>query len=230
MARVLGGALGAWVVLCGLAASGATADLNDTPAGASGPLLQGAFWGGSIGTENDVDWYVLYSGASTELGVHLSSQGPDDCFGQVMELTDGSGRFLAGYGYAINSAETQHILFTVGVGTFYVKVSPYNVSPCIGQEARYTLWATAWPQLLAAPPPTPAPPPGNTPARNTSTSPGGHGAAAPSENCLRARAWEQRLQLRQRQAHQLPPAARRRQLSSLRHRLRRAHDLVRRQC
>ena len=138
--------------------TGAAADPNDSPAGASGPLLHGAFWSGSISTENDVDWYVLYSGGSTELGVHLNSQGPDDCFGQVMALTDGDGQFLAGYGYPINAFETQHILYTVGIGTFYVKVSPYHVAPCIGPNAKYVLWATASPALLPTPPAIPPPP------------------------------------------------------------------------
>jgi hypothetical protein len=137
----------------------AVADPNDSPAGASGPLLHGAFWSESISTENDVDWYVLYSGGSTELGIHLNSQGPDDCFGQVMELTDADGQFLANYGYPINRFETQHILYTVGLGTFYVKVSPYNVAPCIGSDAKYVLWATASPALLAAPPAIPPPAP-----------------------------------------------------------------------
>lgn len=146
--------------LCGT--SHAWADANDTPAGASGPLLQGDFWSGSISTENDVDWYVLYSGASTELGVHLNSQGPDDCFGQVIELTDGDGRYLSHYSH-INSSETGHILYTVGIGTFYIKVSPYNVAPCIGSNAKYVLWVTASPGLLTAPPYIPPPAPPSTP-------------------------------------------------------------------
>jgi hypothetical protein len=183
LARALAGALGVWMVLWGFAVSGASADANDTSAGASGPLLHGVFWGGSISTENDVDWYVLY---------------------------------------------------TVGIGTFYVEVRPYNVAPCIGQDAKYTLWVTASPQLLTAPIPTPPPPPppASAPPKSTpgTRPPGGRGTAGPPENCLRARARVRRLQRRQRLAHRLPLAARQREQAFLRHRLRRASDHVRRQC
>ncbi len=170
------------IMLCGLSPAAAWADANDTPAGASGPLLHGDFWSGSISTENDVDWFVLYSGASTELGVHLNGQGPDDCFGQVVELTDGDGQFLSGYGYPINASETQHILYTVGIGTFYVKVSPYNVAPCIGSNAKYGLWVTASPQLLTAPPYV-LPPPASTTTKPIHSG----GNSGPSASCRYAR-------------------------------------------
>jgi hypothetical protein len=236
LTRVLGASLAAWIAICGFAASHATADANDTSAGASGPLLHGVFWAGSIGTENDLDWYVLYSGASTELGVHLNGQGPDDCFGQVMELTDGDGRFLAGHGGSIDRSETGHILYTVDIGTYYVKVRPNNVAPCIGPDAKYTLWVTASPQLLTAPPPLPpAPPPSiAAPAPTTHTTgvrPGAvRGGTKPSFACRRARTWVRRLQRRRQRARRLRPAARRRQLASLRYPLRRAHSHVRRRC
>lgn len=218
-------------LLAAFALGGTAAASNDTVVGASGPILNGQTYEESIATENDVDWWVFYTGASTALDVALLGLGPDDCFGPTMNLTDANGEVLAQSDEA-NRNETEHILYTVGPGTFYVQVLPY-LSPCVGFDARYRIWINSSPSLLSAPPyiPPPAPPVTKPPPKRAPgpRSPAGDGDQ-PSENCQRARAWVRRLQQRQRRARYLPPRARQREQSFLRHRLRRARDHVRRQC
>ena len=139
-----------------LGASSAAAEPNDTRAEADGPILSGTTYQGTIGTENNVNWWVFYTGATTQLDIALMGLGPEDCFGPYMNLTDTDGEIIE-QSYNVNRNETEHILYTVGAGTFYVEVSPNNVAPCAGSEAVYRLWINASPALLSAPPYIPPP-------------------------------------------------------------------------
>jgi hypothetical protein len=160
--------------------TGALGEPNDSPAGASGPILSGGLYQGTIDTENDTDWWVFYTGTSTQLDVALTGLGADDCFGPEMHLKDASGRLVAESGYPAERFEVEHILYTVGTGTFYVEVFPYHLAPCIGSEADYQLSINSTPSLLASPPYIPPPPaPAPTPIPP---------AAKPDRSAIRAAA------------------------------------------
>jgi hypothetical protein len=161
----------------------AIAEPDDGPAGAGGPIQSGGLYYGTIDTENDTDWWVFYTGGATQLDIALTGLGPDDCFGPVMYLKDANGQILAGSGYPANRFEIMHIYYSVGPGTFYVEVFPYNVSPCIGSEADYRLWINSSPLLLAGPPYVPpAPAPASAPATRPDRS-----AIRAAAECSRAR-------------------------------------------
>jgi hypothetical protein len=165
--------------------SSALAEPDDSPAGAGGPIQSGGLYYGTIDTENDVDWWVFYSGGDTQIDVALTGLGPDSCFGPVMYLKDAGGQILAGSGYPANEFEIKHILYTVGTGTFYVEVFPYNVAPCIGPDADYRLWINSSPLLLAGPPYIPPPAPATMPPPAASKP--SRSATRAAKECQRAR-------------------------------------------
>lgn len=140
----------------------AAAGPNDTMAGASGPILSGVIYDGTMGTENDVDWWVFYAEASTQTDIALMGLGPEGCFGPEMGLYDVNGRVITQASGSAGRNETVHILRTVSVGTFYLRIepSPLDVlTHCgFGPEAIYRLWINASPALLSAPPYIPPPP------------------------------------------------------------------------
>jgi hypothetical protein len=208
----------------GVASSG-TAQANDTRAEASGPILNGAVYQDTTGTENDIDWWVFYTGASTQLDIALAGLGPDDCFGPYMNLTDSDGEIID-QSYNVNRNETEHILYTVGTGTFYVEVRPNNVAPCAGSEAVYRLGIGSSPALLSAPPyiPPPAPPAVTSPSTGY---PSRGGSKRRTRGCQQAQRRVRTLtrKLRQANRRRARPAAAR-----LRANLRRARSQVRTRC
>lgn len=211
-----------------------TAQANDTRAEASGPILNGVVYQGTIGTVNDVDWWVFYTGATTQLDVALLGLGPDDCFGPYMNLTDSDGGIIE-QSYNVNRYETEHILYTVGAGTFYVEVRPYNVAPCAGPEAVYRLGIGSSPALLSAPPyiPPPAPPVATSPSTgypSRGTSPRRSRACQQAQRRVRAlkRKLRQANRLRVRRGHARQRI--RRQRAQLQANLRRARSQVRTRC
>lgn len=172
---------------------------NDTMAEADGPILSGQTYQGTTGTENDVDWWVFYTGATTQLDIALMGLGPEDCFGPYMNLTDADGEIIE-QSYHVDRNETKHILYTVGVGTFYIAVNPYNVAPCAGSEAVYRLWINASPALLSEPPYIPPPPAPPSPGSQTGSSAGCRQArsrvSSLSSRLRRAGGFRQRQRLR----------------------------------
>lgn len=203
-----------------LSAASASAEPNDTAAGASGPIRNGVTYQGVIATENDFDWWVFYTGASTQLDIALLGLGREDCFGPVMDLYDSDGQVITGEDYPAERNETRHILRTVDAGTFYVKVGPYNIAPCIGSEALYHLWINSSPALLAGPPYIPPPaPPSESGSHGTSPGRGSYAAA-----CRRTRQRISALSTRLRSANS------RRQRNLLHAKLRRARNEARTYC
>ena len=184
--RIAGAILAAaTVLLVGLVgASGASAEPNDTLAEADGPILSGSVYEGTLGTQNNVDWWVFYTGARTQVDIALLGLGRDDCFGPEMKLTDDAGQVIEETDTPAERNETKHILYTVGPGTNYVEIKPYylNTSCGFGPEALYHLWINASPALLAAPPYIPPPPPPPPASVTTPTAP------KPNRSAIRAAA------------------------------------------
>jgi hypothetical protein len=179
----------AGLCLAGLLGGGtpAAAEPNDTPAGASGPIQSGRMYESAIETENDRDWWVFYSGASTQINAALWGRGPDDCFGPVMYLKDASGYTLGDRAGPANTSTSAHILYTVGPGTYYLEVAPYNVAPCIGPDARYAVWINSSLALLTAPPVVPPPPPPPSPSGTIPPPKSVGSGSGPSAFCRHAR-------------------------------------------
>lgn len=201
----------AFLVLGTLAGPSGVAIANDLRTEASGPILNRTVYQGTTKTSNDVDWWVFYTGGTTQLDIMLLGLGPEDCFGPLMNFTDANGAIIE-QSSNVNRNEIEHILYTVGAGTFYVEVRPNNVAPCAGSDAVYRLGINASSALLTAPPriPPPAPP---------SSSPGGV-----SRGCQQARARVASLSTRLRQA------TGRRQRNRLRARLRNARSRASSRC
>jgi hypothetical protein len=217
--RRLAAATAVALVLLGIGAASASAEPNDTAAGASGPIQNGATYQDVIATENDVDWWVFYTGASTQLDIALLGLGPDHCFGPVMGLYDANGQVITQDDYPTEANETHHLLRTVAAGTFYVKVEPYNIGPCFGSEALYRLWINSSPALLASPyvPPPPAPPAAGAPLPD-------HSAIRAAKTCEHARGHVAGLLRKLRRAHGINYR------NAIRRDLRRAQAEVRRRC
>jgi hypothetical protein len=162
--------------------SSARADANDTAAGALGPILNGQTATGTIGTENDVDWWLFHASSGTEADIALQGLAPESCFGPEATLTDANGTELASTSYPADRNETTHIHRTVGPGTFYLKVAPYylDVLYCsgFGTEYQYRLWIDSSPSLLSSPPYIPPPP-----APTTTMPSHAEGSSGPSTSC-----------------------------------------------
>jgi hypothetical protein len=143
--------------LSGLAAPSGVGANDDLRTEANGPMANGRIYQDTIGTENDVDWWVFYTGTSTAVDVALMGLGPEDCFGPKAILTDGNGERLSEGGRAERN-QTQHILYTVPAGTSYIQVVPVGAFACSGPDAVYRVWVNASSTLLAIPPYIPPPP------------------------------------------------------------------------
>jgi hypothetical protein len=184
------------------APSAARADPNDSPSGASGPLLNAESWTGAIGTENDVDWFVLYAQAGSEMEAGLVGLGPESCFGPEMELYASDGSLLSDTSGYAETYETKFIRRTIGPGTYFLKVFPYHLDVLycneFGPAYGYGLVAVANPPLLSSPPY--APPPPQVPPAGTRTPHGVRGEHSHDHGCRKAQSRVGYLRRRLRQA------------------------------
>lgn len=119
-------------------ASGALAageyELNDGRDTAYGPLAGATDYTATIETVNDVDWYVFYVKAYSQLDFSATMIGEDPCNRAELTLRDKDGGYLA-YFYAGYVNETNHLQMTLPAGRYYFEVD----RPCAGDRYRFRI-------------------------------------------------------------------------------------------
>jgi hypothetical protein len=146
--RIAGAILvAATVLLVGLVgASGASAEPNDSMAEAQGPMTGSL--SGAVDTANDVDWYLIYAQAHTQLDAAITSLGAEEhCFEWTLLLKNADGELLSDAHAHFNEAD--HIRYTLGsAGTYYLEVSGFLCDA----PGSYRIDLSASPALLTRPP------------------------------------------------------------------------------
>lgn len=202
------------VALCGLAgAATASAESNDTMAGAEGPLIAGSI-SGAIDTQNDADWYFMWAAAYTQIDVAITGLGPEaSCQSWELALIDSEGHELESVHAGFN--HVRHILYTLeAAGTYYLAVTGFYCEAA----GDYRVDLAASPALLTSPPYIPPPPPTTSPTTHT-----GSGSGT-SSACRQARSRASSLSGRLRRTRGF------RQRRRIRAQLRRAQVQVRSAC
>lgn len=195
------------LVLPAAASANGAYEPNDSASTATGPLQSGAWYSAVTETENDEDWYFLYTTGTTQLDISVTGMGRDNCLGTDLELMNGDGDAIETT-YPAEDNETEHILYTArAAATYYLKVQDYHIAGCFGPDAYYSVKVDSSIALGTTPPPVPAPP--------SSVPSSGSGAA--DRLCSSARQRVSRLQRQLRGARSARRrAAVRRQLRSAR--------------
>jgi len=154
MRRALAKAMAGIVLLTGGAfafAPVALADVepNDGIAQPEGPLVGGVQYGGTISTDNDLDWYFLYVTSQTQLILSYNAEGDDDC-GEGLQLLDTDGGQIS---RLTSWSSATSIRYTTAVGTNRYLVA---VSGCAGMTYQFQLDPAAG--VVPGPAPLPATP------------------------------------------------------------------------
>lgn len=135
--RIAGGSLRAVVVALmalALAPALAMADVepNDGIEQAEGPLAGGVNHDGTISTENDVDWYVLYISQRAQMKFTLTTF--EECGrGTSMRLRDTSGSELNGL--FVSEDRTEELNLTLDPGRYFITME----SECVGNRHRFRI-------------------------------------------------------------------------------------------
>lgn len=129
-------------VVCGLSlvfASAAMAageyELNDSREAAFGPLVGGTEYTATLETDNDVDWYVFYVKAYSQMDFSATSLKADECNAPYLHLRDKDGKSVESF-RAGSVNVTNHLRVTLNPGRYYFEVNwPY----CAGDRYRFRI-------------------------------------------------------------------------------------------
>jgi hypothetical protein len=181
---------------------------NDSIATAYGPLAGGVTYAGGLETQNDEDWFYLYTNGQQQFDISFTNL-TDGCTNLIMSFVDANGEEL--HYVRPNVNETRHILYTSpGAARYYLRV--YDL---IGETCSYQLRVDP-PTALTTQPPSALPPPTPSPESGSHATAPGRGSYAAA--CRRAR-----LRISRVSSH-LRAATSRRQRNLLRAKLRRARS------
>jgi len=115
-----------------LAGAAAEFEPNDSRETAAGPLAGGTDYAAGFETNNDVDWYVFYLRAYSQMDFSAANTAGCSYSEPYIRLLDKDGKFVESfYGGEIN--QVNHLRTTLAAGRYYFEISDSS-SSCVGDR------------------------------------------------------------------------------------------------